>query len=126
MLGLVSLQHTLNPHSTLEKAIFLIDNAATHAHALTAIISFSALAILVTLRKAKGIFKNYWWIYRLPEVLLVVVISTSTFSASMTVIPTADRRHSAVGRVRLGVGWRRYPGVRTDQHRRILHSSTDS
>ena len=76
MLGLVALQHELNPHSTLEKAVFLIDNAFLHTHHLTATISFSALAILVFLRRIKQTFKQYWWIYRIPEVLLVVVIST--------------------------------------------------
>ena len=79
MLGLVSLQHTLNPHSTVEKAVFLIDNAFTHTHQLTAVISFSALAILVVLRKFKVAFKKYWWIYRVPEVFLVVVVSTSEY-----------------------------------------------
>lgn len=77
MLGLVGLQHQLNPHSTLEKIVFLVDNAFTHTHKLTAVVSFSALAILVTLRKLKVICKRWWFIYRLPEVFLVVVISTS-------------------------------------------------
>jgi len=76
MLGLVKLQHVLNPQSTLEKFVFLVDNAVTHSHLLTAIISFTALAILVVLRQAKKVFMNYWWIYRLPEVLVVVIIST--------------------------------------------------
>ncbi|KAI0686700.1 sulfate anion transporter [Cytidiella melzeri] len=76
MLGLVQLQHTLNPHSTLEKLIFLIDHAATHAHVLTTVISFGALAILLVLRRLKKVFVKHWWIYRLPEVLLVVVVST--------------------------------------------------
>jgi hypothetical protein len=81
MLGLVSLQHVLNPHSTLEKLVFLVDNALTHTHYLTATISFSALAILVILRRFKLMFKQYWWIYRIPEVLLVVVVSTSGFQS---------------------------------------------
>lgn len=77
MLGLVGLQHQYNPHSTLEKIVFLIDNAFIHTHRLTAVVSFSALAILVILRKLKVICKRWWFIYRLPEVFLVVVISTS-------------------------------------------------
>ncbi|EKM53615.1 uncharacterized protein PHACADRAFT_176024 [Phanerochaete carnosa HHB-10118-sp] len=76
MFGLVSLQHALNPHSTLDKLIFLIDNAFTHAHHLTTVVSFGALAILVLLRKIKQCFPRYWFIYRLPEVFLVVVVST--------------------------------------------------
>lgn len=81
MLGLVPLQHQLNPHSTLEKLLFLVDNAFIHAHKLTTVVSFSALAILVVLRKAKQAFKGYWFIYRLPEVFLVVVVSTSKLLA---------------------------------------------
>ena len=77
MLGLVGLQHQLNPHSTLEKIVFLVDNAFTHTHRLTALVSFTALAILVILRKLKVACKRWWFIYRLPEVFLVVVISTS-------------------------------------------------
>lgn len=76
MLGLTTLQHTLNPHSTLDKLIFLIENAYGHAHELTTIVSFTALAILVVLRKTKQFFPKYWFIYRLPEVFLVVVVST--------------------------------------------------
>ena len=84
MLGLVGLQHQLNPHSTLEKTLFLIDNAFTHTHQLTAVVSFTALAILVTLRKIKVACKRWWFIYRLPEVFLVVVISTRTSIAIWT------------------------------------------
>lgn len=82
MLGLVGLQHQLNPHSTLEKMVFLVDNAFTHTHRLTALVSFTALAILVTLRKLKVACKRWWFIYRLPEVFLVVVISTSKYIAT--------------------------------------------
>ncbi|GJE94663.1 sulfate anion transporter [Phanerochaete sordida] len=76
MLGLTSLQHSLNPHTTLEKFIFLIENAYGHAHHLTTIVSFTALAILVLFRKFKQFFPKYWFIYRLPEVFIVVVVST--------------------------------------------------
>ena len=63
-------------HHWLRLQVFLVDNAFTHTHRLTATISFGALAILVLLRKIKFTFKRYWWIYRIPEVLLVVVVST--------------------------------------------------
>lgn len=78
MFGLTALQHTLDPETTLDKLIFLIENAFTHLHRPTAIISFSALLALVSLRSFKGGFKKYWFIYRLPEVLVVVVVSTSS------------------------------------------------
>ena len=77
MFGLTTLQHTLNPHSTLEKMIFLVDNVFTHTHRTTAIISFAALLTLVLMRSFKSAFKKYWFIYRIPEVLVVVVVSTS-------------------------------------------------
>lgn len=76
MFGLTELEHTLNPQSTLDKFIFIVDNLFSHTHRITAIISFSALFALVLLRSFKGAFKRYWWIYRVPEVLVVVIIST--------------------------------------------------
>ncbi len=90
MFGLVGLQHVQNPQSTLDKAVFLIDNAFTHAHKLTTIISFSTLLILLVLRNVKVAFKKYWWIYRLPEVLIVVVVSTSKLT-HLYMKTTADR-----------------------------------
>ena len=94
MLGLVPLQHALNPHSTLEKLVFLIDNAIPHSHHLTAVVSFSALAVLVCLRKFKQLFPKYWFIYRLPEVFLVVVVSTSTCSDGAICLLVADHHQS--------------------------------
>jgi hypothetical protein len=41
------------------------------------LVSFGALLVLVFMRIFKGYFRNIWWIYRLPEVLIVVVLSTS-------------------------------------------------
>ena len=79
MFGLTPLEHILQPKSTLEKFFFLVEYAFSNAHELTTLISFSALGVLVALRTAKQAFKNYWFIYRLPEVLIVVVVSTSTF-----------------------------------------------
>jgi hypothetical protein len=75
MFGLVALEHTLHPASTLEKMLFLVENVFTHYHRPTTIISFASLAILVVSRAFKNRFREYWWIYRLPEVLLVVVVS---------------------------------------------------
>ena len=79
MFGLVSLQHVYNPEHTLEKLLFLVENAPLHMHKPTTIISFTALLVLVVLRTVKCAFKKYPWIYRLPEVLIVVVVSTSSY-----------------------------------------------
>ncbi|KAI0753444.1 sulfate anion transporter [Daedaleopsis nitida] len=76
MFGLTKLEHALQPKSTLEKLLFLIENAFTHAHELTTMISFGALGVLVAIRSFKQAFKKYWFIYRLPEVFIVVVVST--------------------------------------------------
>ncbi|TBU22922.1 sulfate anion transporter [Dichomitus squalens] len=76
MFGLTELEHVLQPKSTLEKLLFLIENAFTHAHELTTFISFGALGVLVALRTFRMTFKKYWFIYRLPEVFIVVVVST--------------------------------------------------
>ncbi len=81
MFGLTALQHQLNPQTTLEKFVFLVDNVVTHMHKITALISFTALLVLVVLRNIKTALKKYVWIYRLPEVLLVVVISTREYNA---------------------------------------------
>ena len=79
MFGLTTLQHQLNPQTTLEKFVFLVDNVFAHMHKTTTLISFIALLVLVVLRYVKAAFKKYVWIYRLPEVLLVVVISTRMY-----------------------------------------------
>ncbi|KAJ7350718.1 sulfate anion transporter [Mycena albidolilacea] len=76
MFGLVALMHEVHPESTFDKVIFLLEYVFTHANITTTIVSFSALAVLVGIRAIKGVFQKYWWIYRLPEVLLVVVLST--------------------------------------------------
>ncbi|KAI0764375.1 sulfate anion transporter [Trametes elegans] len=76
MVGLTQLEHVLQPKSTLDKLLFLIENTFTHAHKLTTLISFGALAVLVGLRSFKQLCRRYWFIYRLPEVFLVVVAST--------------------------------------------------
>jgi hypothetical protein len=75
MFGLTALSHTYHLHSTLEKIIFLVENVFTETHRITAIISFGALFVLVAVRSFKSIFQKYWWIYRLPEVLVVMIVS---------------------------------------------------
>ncbi|TFK45036.1 sulfate anion transporter [Crucibulum laeve] len=76
MFGLTTLMHTVDPETTIDKFIFLVKNAIANPHRPTTIISFTALASLIGLRWFKNQFKKTWWIYRLPEVLVVVVVST--------------------------------------------------
>ncbi|KAF5375547.1 hypothetical protein D9615_009135 [Tricholomella constricta] len=76
MFGLVALQRIAQPETTLDKLLFIVENAFTHSNTLTTVISFTALLALVVFRNGKNLFKRYWWIYRLPEVLIVVVAST--------------------------------------------------
>ncbi|KAJ7750057.1 sulfate anion transporter [Mycena maculata] len=76
MFGLTALLHQVHPESTFDKALFLLEYAFTDSNVRTTIVSFSALAVLVGLRVVKGAFQKYWWIYRVPEVLVVVILST--------------------------------------------------
>lgn len=76
MFGLAALEDQIRPETTLDKILFLIKNVWTHSHKLTALISFGVFFILIFLRLFKESFKKTWWIYRVPEVLLVVVAST--------------------------------------------------
>ncbi len=79
MLGLTALEHTVKPETTLEKILFLVEYGFTHTHRLTAFISACALGSLVVLRMLKVSLCRYKWVARVPEVLFVVIISTSTF-----------------------------------------------
>lgn len=74
LLGLSALARTVDPQTTIQKMVFLVEHLGM-VHGPTAIISFSALFALVGLRWFKNKFKNTWWIYRIPEVLLVVLLS---------------------------------------------------
>jgi len=79
LLGLSKLARMLDPQTTIEKFVFLVENAKL-AHGPTTLISFSALFVLLALRWFKSKFKNTWWIYRIPEVLVVVMVSTGQIS----------------------------------------------
>ena len=79
MLGLTELLPVVDPETTFDKLRFLLQNALTNSNRLTTIISFSALFALVALKYFKNKFQGTWWIHRLPEVLIVVVASTSPF-----------------------------------------------
>lgn len=76
MIGLVALENKMNPESTLDKIIFLLEFSWSDHHKPTMLISFGALLVLIFMRSLKGYFRRTWWIERLPEVLLVVVLST--------------------------------------------------
>jgi hypothetical protein len=77
MIGLVALENKINPESTLDKIIFLLEFSWSDHHKPTMLVSFGALLVLIFMRSLKGYFRRTWWIERLPEVLLVVVLSTS-------------------------------------------------
>ena len=78
MFGLTKLHHVADPETTLDKLLFLI-NAIYSSDRLTTIISFTALFALIAMRSFKDRYKSIWWIYSLPEVFLVVVVSTGLF-----------------------------------------------
>lgn len=83
MFGLAHLQQIVDPETALQKLEFLAQNVFTHAHKPTTIISFGALSFLVLFREFKGLFKNKWWIYNIPEILIVVVVSTGKHDVSV-------------------------------------------
>ena len=139
MFGLSALEHVVQPKSTLEKLWFLLEHAFTRAHELTTLISFGALGVLVGFRAFKQAFKRYWFIYRLPEVFIVVVASTSASVLSVLARFRSTRCGvyelmltdvvvlnwvrvvcSVVGRVGMGQGRSRDPRVRAHQHRHRL------
>ena len=76
MFGLVALENKINPESTMDKIIFLLEYGWTDYHKPTMLVSFGALFVLIFMRGFKSYFRRTWWIYRLPEVLIVVVLST--------------------------------------------------
>lgn len=84
MLGLVALEHKLNPHTTPEKILFLVENGFTRAHRPSAFVSVIALIALVMLRMLKAALRRYKWVTRVPEVLIVVIVSTSMFHLPRT------------------------------------------
>jgi len=90
MFGLTKLMHTVDPHTTVEKIIFLVQYTWTHANRLTTAISFGTLFALIALRSTKNFFKRYTLIYRLPEVLIVVIVSTSKFGSLASVLLSPD------------------------------------
>jgi len=76
MFGLVQLLHATHVETTIGKMVFLAKYAFSKSNPLTTTVSFSALAALITIRWIKTKIPHIRWFYRLPEVLLVVVVST--------------------------------------------------
>ncbi|EUC62398.1 sulfate anion transporter [Rhizoctonia solani AG-3 Rhs1AP] len=81
MLGLAKLEHSLKPVpvTTVEKFLFIVENAGTHSHWLTATISFGTLVLLLSVRAIKRRLakrEGWKWVKFIPEVFLAVVIAT--------------------------------------------------
>jgi hypothetical protein len=79
MLGLTALEHEVKPETTLEKIFFLLEFGFTSAHQPTFVVSACALGSLVTLRLLKASLRGFKWVARVPEVLIVVIVSTRMF-----------------------------------------------
>ncbi|GAB1523190.1 hypothetical protein RhiTH_006321 [Rhizoctonia solani] len=82
MLGLVRLEHSIKPVpvTTIDKFLFIVQNAGTHAHWLTTIISFATLVALLSARAVKRRLakrEGWRWVKFIPEVFLAVVIATA-------------------------------------------------
>ena len=77
MLGLIPLEKTLLPKTTIDKLLFLIEHVPD-LHGPTTTVAFGTFAALVALRYIKSLFKS-GWIRGIPEVLIVVILSTCAF-----------------------------------------------
>ena len=101
MLGLTALEHKVKPETTLEKIFFLVEFGFTSAHNPTFVVSAGALGALVMLRLLKASLRRFKWVARVPEVLLVVIVSTRTFLCPVPLPLPAQRlqfyRMSSVG-----------------------------
>jgi hypothetical protein len=78
MFGLTALSLEFDLDTSLDKIIFLCQYTWSNYNPLSTVVSFGALFALIAVRFAKDLFKKYWFIYRIPEVLLVVIASTGT------------------------------------------------
>lgn len=76
MVGLAGLEREVNPTTTPDKVAFIIDNIGS-INRSTTLLSFTTLFILVTIRYLKRHFAAaHGWVRIIPEIFLVVVIST--------------------------------------------------
>ncbi|KAG9086297.1 hypothetical protein FRC06_003162 [Ceratobasidium sp. 370] len=81
MLGLAHLEHSITPVpvTTLDKFLFIVENAKSHTHWLTATVSFGTLVLLLGARAIKRRLtkKEGWeWVKFIPEVFVAVVVAT--------------------------------------------------
>jgi hypothetical protein len=79
MFGLTQLSHEFDLETSFDKIVFLCRHTWSNYKPLSTAVSFGTLFTLIAVRSAKDLFKKYWFIYRIPEVLLVVIASTGTF-----------------------------------------------
>jgi MFS superfamily sulfate permease-like transporter len=76
MFGLVRLEEIINPHTTVDKIEFLVQNLG-NMHLPTTAVAFSTLALLVLVRKFKRrAATRFKWASLIPEVLIAVCLST--------------------------------------------------
>lgn len=97
MLGLTALEHTLKPQTTLEKIFLLVQYGFTEAHRPTAFVSACALISLVALRILKASLRRYQWVTTIPEVLIVVIISTSACVCVLALLVLRLSVNSSIG-----------------------------
>lgn len=74
MLGLLPLENIHRPKTTMDKIFFLVEHVP-NLHTPTAMVAFGAFGALVIFKYIKGLFKS-GWIRGIPEVLIVVIVST--------------------------------------------------
>lgn len=88
MLGLTAIEHIVNPETTLDKVGFLFNHVLSHTHRTSACVSGGALIALILLRYLK---RHFHYIRRLPEVFVVVAISTCMFNGISRISRFPDR-----------------------------------
>lgn len=74
MLGLLPMEKIHQPKTTMDKISFLVEHVQ-NAHVPTTLVAFGAFGALVVLKYFKGLFRS-GWIRGIPEVLIVVIVST--------------------------------------------------
>lgn len=78
------------PHTTLNKAIFLVRYIIIEprAHWFTACVGFGTLTTLLIVRGIKRVVGKRWtWVKWVPEVLLGVIFSTGMTSSNIRKVP---------------------------------------
>ncbi|KAG9038216.1 hypothetical protein FRB95_002177 [Tulasnella sp. JGI-2019a] len=77
LLGLSKFASEVNPETTLDKIVFLVENTWTNAHPLTAAISLGAVLFIFTSRAIKLRARSRFpAIFYVPEIFLLIVLTT--------------------------------------------------